>query len=219
MKHKGVALLITLFFISAISLIILKNLDDSNSFMDEVEFDTALTQLKITNANVQDEVIPLMKKYYVDNDTIDEILKITSDGIPFDYGNITLFLSVDEFHYPSCGLKGINTMKKLAEACEDSIVDKISYPYEFIDIIKKYDMVNQEQVDWVIDKYLIETKDPNFKKIKNKFGYLSSEDQNGTFFKCKYNIKVNGLNAECSFIFNVEKDNSKAIEEFKLSFK
>ena len=219
MRKKGIALLITLFFISAISLIILKNLDDTNKFMEDVELDTQLTQLKITNNNIKDEVIKLIKKNYKDEETLEEILAVTRGGIPFNFANIDLFIKLKKYYFPSCGLNGIKTIEKLTEKCGESLVNKINYPYEFVDIVKKYDIKNQNQVEWVLDEYQNTTQDEDFTKVRKEFGYLLEDEQKGQYFECKYSFKQNITKANCSFVFSINKSGIVKTEFVRFSFK
>jgi len=208
-QKKGVVLLITLFFITAISILILKNLDDSNQFIKEVSHDTALTQINITNKNVQDEVIKLVNKY---KDNIDELLEIASAGIPFDYGNINLIIKLENYIEKDCNLNDIKNLKDLDNKCESISTDYISYPYDFIEVLNRYKpkegLKNQKQIEFVIDKYILSSRDDKIHMAKDNFGFLTiAQNQDNEsisrYLKCSYDININNIKATSSFIFKL----------------
>ncbi|MEA3314876.1 MAG: hypothetical protein U9Q30_03345 [Campylobacterota bacterium] len=217
---KSIALLITLFFIASISIFILKNLNDSNSFMDEVSFDTALTQFKITNNDIQTEVMGLIAKYKDDNETLGEILEITSMGVPFEYGNLSIFITLDYAPIlPDCylsNLKGDNALDTLYNRCDEDLLKNILYPYDFIDIFKGQDIKTQKQLDYLIDEYIISSKDDKMDSVRTQFGYINTADLNITEdkFRCEYELTIANINTKCYFDFNAT---AKEIETFKLN--
>lgn len=217
---KSIALLITLFFIASISVLILKNLNDSNSFMDEVSFDTALTQFKITNNNIQTEVMGLISKYKDDNETLGKILEITSMGIPFEYGNLSIFITLDYApSSPDCylsNLQGDNALDMLYNRCDEDLLKNIQYPYDFIDIFKGKKITTQKQLDYLLDEYLISSKDDKLDSVRDEFGYINTADLNNTEneFRCKYELNIANIHTKCSFDFN---STAKEIETFKLN--
>jgi len=217
---KSIALLITLFFIASISVLILKNLNDSDSFMDEVSFDTALTQFKITNDNIQSEVMGLIKKYKDDNESLSAILEITSAGVPFEYGNLSIFITLDYAPFdPDCylsNLKGDNALDTLFNRCDQDLLENILYPYDFIEIFKNKDIKNQKQLDFLIDEYITYSKDDKIGSVREQFGYKNIVDANITEdrFRCEYELSIANINTKCYFDFNAS---AKEIETFKLN--
>ena len=203
-QKKGVVLLITLFFITAISILILKNLDDSNQFIKEVSHDTALTQINITNKNVQDEVIKLVNNY---QDNIDELLEISSNGIPFNYGDIQLFIKIEEYYPKDCNLNEIKNPDDISAKCI-SIGDNISYPYDFMQVVKKYKpkngFENQKQLEFVIDKYKLSSRDDKIDIVKDNFGFFTIPlDQYSRYLTCSFDININNIKATSEFVFKL----------------
>lgn len=207
MKKKGIVLLITLFFITAISVVILKNLEDSQKFIPEVSFDNSLTQLNITNKNVQDEVIKLLNDYKAEEEVIDGILEATSLGIPFDYGDIRLTISLNEYNIKSCNINNIKSTKSLNEKCEN-IVENILYQYDFVRILKSYQPIsNQNQLEYFLDKYIQETRDDKIKFSKDEFETINQKDLNSSrYIECSYDISISDLNVTSNFIFKLGED-------------
>jgi hypothetical protein len=199
----------TLFFIITISILILKNLNDSNKFIDEVALDSKLTQIKIANKNIQDEVIKLIDK---NKDDIDQLLEITTAGFPFKYGDVDLIIKIDEYFNPDCNLNKIEKTEDLNKYCTDNIISSISYPYDFVKLIKQYQpFTNKKQVDFFIDKYIEYTKDDTLYNIQDSLGFNSIDANNTSniFISCKYDIKIKDTTASSSFLLKV---GSKKIE-------
>ena len=216
-RKSGIVLLITLFFIFSISILIMKNLDDHTQFIDESEFETTLIQAQISSKNVENEIISLVKKYY---DNIDEILDITSKGIPFDYGNIKLNIVLEDYgDSTQCDLNDINDSLPLVGQCEQYIVDNISYPSDFTELLKDYknkyeDFKNQDQVDYFLDDYKYQTRDENIENVQEDFTFLSVDD-NASYFQCDYEMLINSNTINGTFVFDAKGNQTK--ESFTLS--
>lgn len=203
MMKKGIVLLITLFFISAISILILKNLDDSEQFIKEVATDTSLTQLNITVKNVQKEVLQLTTRY---QENIDELLEISSEGIPFNYGNVDLIIQLEEYILKECNLNDINTTQVLYEKCPNT-VEYISYIDDFMNIKKQYPKIeNRYQLDHIITRYKNKTRDEKVEEIRiDGFEYLSKkDDESSIYLICHVDIDIDSIKAKNRFIFNLD---------------
>ena len=213
MRKNGIALLITLFFISTISIIILKNLSDSESFIEEVAFDSSLSQLKLTNKNLKDEIINLVFRY---KENIDQLLEITSLGVPLSYGDMNLSITLDEYFIPNCYLNDINTTEQLNEKCDETIVENIAYQYDFIETLRQYKPIkNQNQLNYFLNIYKQKTKDDKISLINENFGYIAP-DINDTkrYIKCNCDLNTYSLNSSSEFIFEI---NSKKIVSFEFT--
>jgi hypothetical protein len=198
-KKNAVVLLITLLFIMSISVLILKNLDDSNKFIDEVSYDTTLTQVKITKENVEDEVKRLVNRY---KDNIDELLEISSGGIPLEYGNIKIIITLMEYNNKQCNINNINNIDDLYEKCDNNIVSNILYPYDLVQTIIKYRLntiVNNQQKDFILNKYILKTQDNYILKVKDGFSYIDNKNK---ILECRYIILINKYKFYNTFLIN-----------------
>ncbi|MEA2019775.1 MAG: hypothetical protein U9N59_15150 [Campylobacterota bacterium] len=209
MKPKGksaVVLLITLFFIISISTLISINLKEHEKFIDESKLETTLTQVQISSKNIESEIISLIRKY---SDNIDEIIEITSNSIPFDYGNIKLNIVLDYYNIAQCNLNDINSSSPLNEQCEQDIVDNISYPYDFLELLDKYPKFkSQDQVDYFLDDYKYQTRDETIDNIKDNFAFLDTDD-NKTYLECNYKMLINLDKIDGVFVFAVDGNQTK----------
>lgn len=204
---KAVVMLITLFFILSITLIIIKNLDDSNEFIKEINVDKYFTQLKVTDQNFKDEIFELIKKH---KDNIDDILEVTSLGIPFNYGDLNLTVVLQEYTVPECYLNDIKKEQTLYDICNAETVDQIMFQYDFRELLDQYKPLNsQDQIDYFISEYKQLTKDDQIDEIVNSIGYikpLSASDSNSTdnrYLEFTYSGKVQDSNITGKFIFDL----------------
>jgi uncharacterized protein YxeA len=207
---KGVILLITIFFITTLSVLIMKHLKDSEEFIEEVSLEQSLTQIRVTSENIKEEIKKVVDEH---SDNIDEIVEITSSGIPFDYGNVNAFITLDYFDSEDalCNINDIN-FSNVTEECED-VVRHISYEYDFIELRNKYSKINnQDRLDYFVKKYQQRTRDDRLDKVLDQLTYISSSnnEEDSKKLKCSYTISVNNNMANGYFIF---KSNSKLSED------
>lgn len=206
MKKKGIILLITLFFISAISVLILKNLGDSEKFISEVSFDTKLTQFKIVNENVQQEIIKILNE---NKDYIDDILK-EAQIIPLRYGNVNLLIELVELPTKECNINNIKNVQDIVTQCNQDVSYNIENQYKFVEDLNKIrkdtNITNQQQLDYFIEEYKTGANDDQIDNISDKFSYIST-DENATYLSCKYTILLDELSkANSYFIFKLDTD-------------
>ena len=204
MKKKGIILLITLFFISAISVLILKNLGDSEKFISEVSFDTKLTQFKIVNENVQNEIIKILNE---NKDYIDDILE-KAQIIPLRYGNVNLLIELVELPAKECDINTIKNVSDIAQQCTNDVSYNIENQYKFVEDLNKIrkdtNITNQQQLNYFIEEYKTSVNDDQIDDISDKFGYISI-DKNATYLSCKYTIVLDDISkANSYFIFKLD---------------
>jgi len=196
-KSKAIVLLITLFFISAISILILKNLSDSEEFINISNTTTNLTQTNITIYNVKNEVMKLFKDK---KDDVDMLLATLPNNLPLSYENIKIQINIKEI-YPD-ELYNLNDVN-LSRNIDSNMSENIDYTHDFFSIIKDKNITNNRQIDFIVDKYISLTKDTKILNIKEKFTYIDFNDSNATYISCKYDIDVGGLKSNSNVVFKV----------------
>ena len=203
-SRKSIVLLITLFFISSISILILQNLDDTDKFLDEVSRDTSLSQIQITIDNVKKEIPDFFNK---NKENIDEILENTSI-VPFEVGDVNLLLNITEYTLPPFNINKLNT----AITTSESFINNINYKYDFLQLVNKNKPYsNNNQIQQIIDEYIKLTKDSDILNIKDDFTYM--KDANGTkLIKCDCLIDTSKTDCKISFIFDL----NKSIKDFTI---
>lgn len=202
MKQKGIVLLITLFFISAISVLILKNLDDSEKFMDEISYDMQLIQLKITHENVQKEIV----KFVNNNKKSIEQGTLESLTFPLTFVNIDLIINIDFLEQNRCNINELKKIEDIFDKCGEDIAYNILDPNTFIsnlkDINKDQIITSQKQLDYFINEYEKSVNDDQINLIRKNFSYFNTDDS--TYIKCRYSVSVKkGIEASAYFIFKL----------------
>jgi len=213
-SKKSIVLLITIFFISAISVLILQNLDDTNQYLDEVNSQNSISQTQITIQNIMEEIPKYLKK---NKDDIEKILENTEEGIPLSIGNINIFLTIKEATIADFY---INDLTK-EDIKSDEFVNNISSEYEFLKIVNKYKennntYTNQKQINQIIKEYIKQTRDEDILKIKDKFTFIK-KDKESTLIQCDCVLTINGEDIRISFIYDINaKDKVNPLKSFNL---
>jgi hypothetical protein len=201
---KGVILLITLFFIMAITAIIVKNLQDTEEFIDEVAVNSSLSQLNITINNVNSEIMRVVKKIN-DEGNLEDILS-SLETIPLNYGNVKVLINLEEYtNDGKYNLYDANAsfIYKLDRFSDDqmftqNVIDK----YTLENMFMKQKPTNKRQIDFVIDNYIKETRDDVIVNVKENFVYHTM-DTNSTYINCKYKIDINNIKSDVNMIFAI----------------
>ena len=203
--RKSIVLLITLFFIATISILILKNLKDTDDFLNELALDNSLSQVQITIDNIQKEI---PKYFYKNKDNIDIILE-NSSAVPLNYGNVELLLNIIEYEPKKFNINKLTT----EDTSSYKFINNIISVYDFVQLVNKHKpYTSQEQIVQTIDEYIELTRDKDILNIKNDFTYFTIKN-GARLIECNYNLKVNDITSEVSFIFDL---NTTIIQDFKI---
>jgi len=200
---KSIVLLITLLFISILSVLILKNMDDSQKLIKSASFDKSISQVLVTIENINEEIPRFLQK---NKDNIDDILAQTS-VLPFNFNNVNILLNISEYSPKEFNL---NHLPKDIRSNSD-FLNNVGFSYEFFQIVNNHKYTNQREVDQVIDQYIYQTNDTNILNIKDKFGFI--DDKNvSTLIECDYSINVDDINLSASLIFDLNSSQVKAFD-------
>jgi len=203
--RKSIVLLITLFFIATISILILQNLKDTDDFLNELAFDNSLSQVQITIDNIQKE---LPKYFYKNRDNIDIILE-NSSAVPLNYGNVELLLNIIEYVPKEFNINKLTT----EDTSSYKFINNITSVYDFVQLVNKHKpYTSQEQIVQTIDEYIELTHDKDILNITDDFTYFTIKN-GARLIECNYNLKVNDITSEVSFIFDL---NTTIIQDFKI---
>ena len=204
--RKSIVLLITLFFITTISILILQNLKDTDRFLDNISSDSSLSQIQITIENVQSEIPKFFKK---NEDNLEQILE-NSSAVPLSFGNVDLLLNIEEYEMPQFNINELNA----TVTSTSSFSNNINYQYDFLELVKaNKPYSSRDQIEQTISEYIKKTKDKEILNIKDEFTYFSDKNVS-KLIKCDYSIKVGDTSSEISFIFDL---NSSVIKDFSLN--
>ncbi len=208
-KKKAIILLITLLFISAISVLILQNLKQTDKFFNVINTNMALTQTQILIKNTNDEVIKYIKKY--EKEDIVSKLPIV---LPLELtNNINILININVFD--SDNLIFLDDLK--SDNLPNNFTQNVDYKYMFFKILSKYKTTtNDEQVDYIIQEYIKQTNDNRILNIKDSFYYGSySTYKDKLFLQCDYTIDVDGIKSKVNMIYKY-KDNKPTHFKFYL---
>jgi hypothetical protein len=221
MKKRAIVLLITLFFITAISIVIFKNLKDTDSFIDQLSFDADLIQIDMINKNIKEEVIKFTNNNF-DATSIDTLLEFTEYGIPFEFGNNQILLTLNK--YDPQKYCDIHTLAKLnkdsidssrfTNQCDDNVTQNVLNHYEFLKKLVEYEykydhkIETKAQLEYMIDEYSQETLDQEIYTVIDNFGYHEL-NSTGPYIDCTYEVVLDGIVLDGEFIFELEKEETK----------
>lgn len=205
---KSIVLLISLFFISALSILILKNLSDTEQYINEQNHKLIKTQLLALVKNIQLEA----KK------NSENLSKVIDKTIPFEVEkgiNIVFTLN----NYERTNINVLKDMEKLFNENNISDYDSFKYIYNNKKTEYKIDKDNQlvynsKHVDDIIDTFIKETFNNNILDIKDKIGFFSKEDDKQWY---ELYIKVDYLKSVANAYYIL--DDKGEEKYFELSFK
>ena len=220
MKKKGVILLITLFFIISISILILKNLSDTNSYLTEQNSKFAKVQMLYYINNIKNEFLRLLK------DTNKEgLVKYFNMNFPVQMEDIKIKIRLEEYNKYN-----INLLKAK---------DKKDY-YYFSEFLKSYDIYDiyilqsilnelntirtNKQLDEVFKRFDKESYNNNLFKVKNYIGFVEYDKKDFSSQASNENllvelfIEIKYLKYEMKAYYILKKE-TQGVEYFEYSFK
>ncbi|MDN5108103.1 hypothetical protein PJV93_11395 [Aliarcobacter butzleri] len=220
MKKKGVILLITLFFIISISILILKNLSDTNSYLTEQNSKFAKVQMLYYINNIKNEFLRLLK------DTNKEgLVKYFNINFPVQMEDIKIKIRLEEYNKYN-----INLLKAK---------DKKDY-YYFSEFLKSYDIYDiyilqsilselntirtNKQLDEVFKRFDKESYNNNLFKVKNYIGFVEYDKRDFSSQASNENllvelfIEIKYLKYEMKAYYILKKE-TQGVEYFEYSFK
>lgn len=210
---KGVVLLLTLFFIMAISVLILKNIDDTDTFITKQNYRLNNTQILIAIKNTKNEVIKLLQKNkdYIDKDLEKESLQ---NDISLNIKNLKIDFRISKYDKIDINETKIETSIVMQELFSDNNI----FDYElFKDVYfeklndKERNVETSKQVDDIINTFIIKNNSNNILKIKDQIGFLKSKN----LYLLDIKVSFNDSKAFAYYIL----ENSGKVQYFDISFK
>jgi hypothetical protein len=217
---KSIVLLISLFFIAAVSLLILKNLEDTDSYINEQNSKFTKTQIIFLINNAKDEVSKILSQNqgndissYLDVDypiVLKEAL-ITITLEEYDKYDINLLNKKDEKDYEN--------LKKFLEKNGVYDMENLKYLMQNNENIKNYkqrdDLLNDFAIQ-VYDKRILDLKDYlGFIKFDKKDTAINDEKKEILFYELFVKVDYLKQFAKAYYILN----KNGGVEYFEFSFK
>lgn len=218
---KGIVLFISLLFIASVSLLILKNLQDTDSYINEQNAKFSKTQIIYFINNVKKEVSYILSK----NSQIEKIDEYLNIPFLFNEKDAQIILELREYDKYNVNLLK-QTDEKKYEHFKDFLQRNGIYDiYTLKDILIHSEKVsNLKQLDDLLEKFEKESYNVDVSSIKDYIGFINydkkeftlDDDEKEILFYELF-VKVNYLKqfAKAYYILN----KSGGVEYFEFSFK
>ncbi len=217
---KSIVLLISLFFIAAVSLLILKNLEDTNSYVNEQNSKFSKTQMMFLLNNAKDEISKALAQN--EGNDLSSFLDLNYPIMIQDAKIIVRLQEYDKYN--------INLLKKTDEKEYVHIKDFFQrngiYDIETFRYLMKdnEDIENYKQLDELLNSFAQQTYKNDILELKDYLGFIKfdkkefeqNEEKKEILFYELF-VKVDYLKqfAKAYYILN----KSGGVEYFEFSFK
>lgn len=227
---KAIILLLSLFFIASLSILILKNLADTQEYLGQKNSQYAKMQMIYILNNVKSQVGSIL--------TINSKNENEGENLLNDYFNKPFPLKIKDiavvFSLNPYEKYNINDLKTNDEEKEESkyrvfkrfLSDNNIYDFDKLVMIfqekvgEKGKIENQKQLDDIIDTFIVEIKDDSILKIKDRIGfveYKETETDEENYEHYELFVDVNYLTNFMKAYYILKKNGE--VESFEFSFK
>ncbi len=175
---KGIVLLMTLFFITAISVLVLKNLKDTEQFLEKQNYQLNNTQILIAIKNTLKEVAKLIKE---NKESVDEALQndIFQNSIPFEIEDLKIDFTISNYSKVD-----VNKIKdKDSNEVKNLFFENNVFDYDqFVDIyneklpLKDSKVETTKQLEDIISDLIKQVGNEDIKRLKDKLGFLNESN-------------------------------------------
>jgi hypothetical protein len=232
---KSIVLLISLFFIAAVSLLIMKNLEDTDLYLSEQNSKFSKTQIMFFLDNTKDEIVTVLKQIseqYSDDKTKQrEVLKdYVGVNFPIFMEDAKIIMRLEEYDKYN-----INLLKESKDKEADA--EKYKYFKDFLareniynfedlqDIYSENNKVeNSKQLDFVLEKFEKESYKTDISGVKDYIGFQDYDKKEITQNYKEKEINFYELFVEVEYLKQFVKayyilDKSGGVKYFEFSFK
>lgn len=172
---KAIVLFISLLFIAAISLLILKNLEDTDSYVSEQNSKFSKTQIMFYINNAKDEIAGVLNfvKLNSDEDKQREVLKdYVGVNFPIIMEDAKITIRLEEYDKYNINLLKEKDEKKY-ENFKDFLVRESIYNFEGLQEVYTEEVKNSKQLDFILEEFEKESYKTDISKVK---GYIGFQD-------------------------------------------
>lgn len=208
---KSIVLLISLLFITAISALILKNLEDTDIYVQEQNSKVNKTQSMMLIKNVQNEISSLLAK---NKENVESIIEAQQDSYyPLNIKNIDILFRLAV--YDKVNLNDLNNSDK---GIKQSTIDRLNDLEVFnIDnlayLLRANKIESNKQLDNILTSFIKDTYDDKILEVKEFLGFLSNKE--GQLYELF--IKLDYLKDITNAYYILDKEGQ--VKYFELSFK
>lgn len=217
-KKSAIVLFVTLIFILAISALIVKNLDDSNKFIDESNSEASQVQSLLAVKNLKEEFL----KYFVKHkDTLDELLEKEPFNEEFllEYENVKANLKFEKYeekHDVNLLTKEESKYQEIEQLFMDNdISDFYTFKQMVVQNSKLYGEIESFiQLNHILEAFIQKTDNEDIRPIKEFLSFLSTEKQQ--LLLCNMEIQISGKSVKSDFIYDIA---ANSVKGFDIVFK
>ncbi len=227
MKKKAIVLMITLFFIASVSVLILKNLNDTDTYIKEYNQKISKVQVLSLIVNIKKELIKLLKAasmYGFDLGNLSQVLPIYEAIISFDIRDY------EKYNINDLSSNDVEKIDKFRDLFYDNQVSGFDRFKEFYlkekGKNKDFEIKDKRQLDMFLEKFTKEVYNRDIYKINDKIGFLKLEknsilkEQEKSNRNYEFFINITYLKTFTRVYMVLSSKSSNVKEEyFELSFK
>ena len=223
---KGIVLFISLLFIAAVSLLILKNLEDTDLYLSEQNSKFSKTQIMFFFDNTKEQFIKVLSEINSDENNQREILKeYINKDFPIVKKDVTITIRLQEYDKYNINLVKGKDEKKY-EYFKDFLARENIYDFERLqNIVSENNQVkNMKQLDFILEKFEKESYNTDISKVKGYIGFqdydkkeISQDDKEKEIKFYELFVKVDYLKQFSKAYYILNK--SGGVEYFEFSFK
>jgi hypothetical protein len=230
---KSIVLLISLFFIAAVSLLIMKNLEDTDLYLSEQNSKFSKTQIMFLLDNTREEIKGILASIVkdVDEDKQREVLKdYVGVNFPILMEDARIIMRLEEYDKYNINLLKESKNKKTDEEkykyFKDFLARENIYDFERLqDIYSENNQVkNSKQLDFILEKFEKESYNSDISKVRDYIGFQEYDKKEITQSDKEKEIKFYELFVEVEYLKQFAKayyilDKSGGVKYFEYSFK
>lgn len=208
---KSIVLLISLLFITAISALILKNLDDTEVYVEEQNSKINKAQAIVLVKNLQTEI---SRAFSNNQDQISSVINDQfSEYYPLKIDNIDIAFKLKP--YDKIDLNSLNSSdESLRKQTINQLNDLSVYNIDNLRYLLKGNKIESyKQLDNILNNFIKETYDSQVLEVKDYLGFFNNKDNELYELLIKLNLFKDFVNAY--YILNKQGE----VKYFELSFK
>ena len=226
---KAIVLFISLLFIAAVSLLILKNLEDTDSYVSQQNSKFSKTQMMFYVNNAKDEIAEVLRLVVEQNSDKNKQREVLKDYIgvnfPIIIQDAKITIRLEEYDKYNINLLKEKDEKKY-EYFKDFLARENIYDFERLqDIFSENNQVkNSKQLDFILEKFEKESYNTDIYKVKDYIGFQEYDKKEITQNDREKEIKFYELFVNVDYLKQFIKayyilNKNGGIEYFEFSFK
>ena len=230
---KSIVLLISLFFIAAVSLLIMKNLEDTDLYLSEQNSKFSKTQIMFLLDNTREQIEGILTSVVkdVDENKQREVLKdYVGVNFPILMEDARIIMRLEEYDKYNINLLKESKNKKTDEEkykyFKDFLARENIYDFERLqDIYSENNQVkNSKQLDFILEKFEKESYNSDISKVRDYIGFQEYDKKEITQSDKEKEIKFYELFVQVEYLKQFAKayyilTKSGEVKYFEFSFK